>query len=578
MSNWIENVRWRDLLFFLGCALYVCSMVTPDHYTPWTAAINDGLGFSSVMVFVVFVVCFRKKMWVDVGVLAVLSVSLIPLMQRAFGLLSYNSDVFLVSDYLWCLAGGVFVGGNLYVAQKEEKINFINIFLISIYSSGIILALLGVAQWLGVADRVFGYFSASVYFDERMCSNLLQPNMLATALLFSFGASLCLVKRNLMEMPLFFSGSFLLILCVAATFSKAGLISLALIFLYMHFLYFKDKSLYFSSYGTLCFVTFFSSSVYVLAFFGLPYVADGLFIRPLTSTMTLDSVGLRGVLYRQMLFAISQNPWIGYGWNNVRLAQQIGALKFPGVEYTLYSHNFFLDIFVWNGVFLGGILSAVICFWVFGVAFASKRVRKTGFSVVIIPFIFHSLVEYPYAYSAYLLVFGVLMGVMGAEFGMRGWLVRKYYAFVAVVFYFVVNLIVFRDYSVYRSGYVSNSLRVNGVREFKNVVPGRLWILDGEQDALEAMLVKVSSHMKPKDVELLDKASSRFYSGYLIHNSILADYLSGNVNRACRKMAVYESINPPARVRGMEATFLSDLSSDALAKCSKKIIGKYRSV
>ena len=65
-----------------------------------------------------------------------------------------------------------------------------------------------------------------------------------------------------------------------------------------------------------------------------------------------------------MLDAISRAPWLGYGWNEMSVAQSLVAPDHPAVrEMVDHSHNMLLDLMVWNGVPLGLLMFGVFVWW-----------------------------------------------------------------------------------------------------------------------------------------------------------------------------------------------------------------------
>ena len=62
---------------------------------------------------------------------------------------------------------------------------------------------------------------------------------------------------------------------------------------------------------------------------------------------------LRLGIWQQMLYAISDRPWFGYGWNQTSVAQVAVSEYYRIPEWVRSSHNFVLDFLVWNGLLIG---------------------------------------------------------------------------------------------------------------------------------------------------------------------------------------------------------------------------------
>ncbi|MBZ0333192.1 PglL family O-oligosaccharyltransferase [Marinobacter sp. AL4B] len=124
---------------------------------------------------------------------------------------------------------------------------------------------------------------------------------------------------------------------------------------------------------------------------------------------------IRTDMWMSFLVAIIERPWIGYGWGQVSLAQLAVENMYPAVGLTQYSHNLFLDLLIWNGIPLGLTLFVLLnLLWgkLFFVASSSKGFYSLCcFSVILI----HGLLEYPHAYSYFLLLAGFFIGISARD-------------------------------------------------------------------------------------------------------------------------------------------------------------------
>ena len=75
-------------------------------------------------------------------------------------------------------------------------------------------------------------------------------------------------------------------------------------------------------------------------------------------------------MWQQVWEAIWLQPWTGYGWNQVSNAQAAVVGHYPDSRLIEHSHSLPLDLLVWNGVPLGGLIVAVAVVWSSGQACA----------------------------------------------------------------------------------------------------------------------------------------------------------------------------------------------------------------
>src|SRR5690606_32669210 len=91
----------------------------------------------------------------------------------------------------------------------------------------------------------------------------------------------------------------------------------------------------------------------------------------------------RLTIWQIMCDAIGRAPWLGYGWNQVTLAQQAAALDNPTQgEMFQNSHNFALDVFAWMGVPLGCVVLVAVAVWLIR---AIRGVRSSSQWSLLVP-------------------------------------------------------------------------------------------------------------------------------------------------------------------------------------------------
>jgi hypothetical protein len=130
------------------------------------------------------------------------------------------------------------------------------------------------------------------------------------------------------------------------------------------------------------------------------------------STSMADSPRLH--IYQQLVWAVFDRPWTGYGWMQTAYAQSVAAeYVFGGVE-TDYAHNLILDFLVWFGIPMGILLLLTF----FAVAIYNWRRSEIHYKmayVMFAPLVVHSQLEFPFAYAFFLLPAGALLGYLGGH-------------------------------------------------------------------------------------------------------------------------------------------------------------------
>jgi len=117
-----------------------------------------------------------------------------------------------------------------------------------------------------------------------------------------------------------------------------------------------------------------------------------------------------------MLAALRESPWLGYGWAEVivGVSHIATSMPTPVFEMTEYSHTLPLDLMMWNGVPLGLMICAALLWWLVR---HIQRLRDEGAAFalgVVLVIGAYSLVEFPYAYTFFLVPLGLMMGAADA--------------------------------------------------------------------------------------------------------------------------------------------------------------------
>ena len=112
-----------------------------------------------------------------------------------------------------------------------------------------------------------------------------------------------------------------------------------------------------------------------------------------------------------MLDAISQEPWFGYGWQQVGAAQQRVALDHPPMsDYFEHSHNFILDLLLWNGIPVGILISILLAWWLVSRVREVADAGSVWFLVLVSGILIHGMLEFPLEYAYFLIPLGLVMG------------------------------------------------------------------------------------------------------------------------------------------------------------------------
>ena len=400
-----------SLLFFTAAWLL------PNHYPPWANFHSEfltflGLGFLALML----LKHLQENVVVPGIAVAALALAVIPWVQHVANLVFYLGDAYISSFYCVGLAVAIAVG-YVYSSLRVETANGLwllpaHFLLIAALVSG----LLAILQWLSLTDS-FAVFVTPSDIGDRAMANLGQPNQLGTLLLMGLVALVLMFELRKVSQLLLVLGSVFLTWGIVLTDSRTAILSALVMsgfLLYkIRVCYVSDKPLRLQNLHILLWLIMFC-----LATVSLPWVNSTLLLDGERNIGFLQGNG-RAAIWLQTLYAIYESPWLGYGWNQTPAAQAVGALHSPGELAFTNAHNIVLDLLAWVGLPLGLLITVGFVYWLFARIKAAQSTQAIYAMAMLLPFLVHSLLEFPFAYAYFLLTAGLLIGIIEADCPMK---------------------------------------------------------------------------------------------------------------------------------------------------------------
>ena len=385
----------------------------------------------------------------------------IPLAQYSFGLIIFAGTAWISTAYLGGFLLALLTGARWESASPGHLADglFLAVGIAALLSVGLQLH-----QWLWL--DLLDIWSMGEGFG-RPFANFGQPNNLGTFLLWGvLAAAWGLVRRRISAGPALLMAIYLLF-GLALTQSRTAWIGVVLLVgaSWGWRRLWTDRRVPWvvmglGVYFALCVV----SVSWLNHFFLLVLPSDGI-------DLVRMSGELRTVAWTLFMDSAMQQPFFGYGWNQVGLAQLNAALGHPslGILFS-HSHNLFLDLVLWCGLPLGLFVSICLVRWMW------RRLRAVGNAkdAVLLMFLLvvanHAMLEFPLHHAYFLLPVGLIMGVVDVRLRARPMLVVGRWSVVAVWLASAALLgLVIRDYAQVESSY--QALRFEWAR-IKSVTRG----------------------------------------------------------------------------------------------------------
>lgn len=324
------------------------------------------------------------------------------------------------------------------INYSQVMIFLTHLFLIS----GLLSAICAYIQWLGFSNDQSYLLNL---IGNRPYANFAQPNHLATFLFLSFISLYYLYEKEKLNPILTILFFVILIWGVVLTQSRTSWLVITFIPL---FILFKSKKINFRISKLQLFSLV---ACFWLMVISLPYVNQFLSayfnIAQSSSLIERATTGhLRLNIWNQMIHAIWEKPWLGYGWGQTTAAQYAVVDRYPGTEWASSAHNVVLDILVWCGIPIG--LSIVLYFaylyWDF--LTKSKSIETICATLMISAVLIHAMLEYPLHYAYFLLPVGFLCGICLAEQNVRTIEISSKWGYLIVIIGFITLYQVFKEY------------------------------------------------------------------------------------------------------------------------------------
>lgn len=404
----VSPIDLRSALLVAGMTL---CWLTPNHFMPWLSFDAD-FGMTVVLLAACTACVGSPGHW-RVGGLALgaAAAASIPFVQLGAGLIYFSGDAWMFGGGLFGVALAIGLGSTLEARHRGAVAGSV---LVAAFCASVLSVGIQAWQWLRLdvpADLPeLEWWLLSLPPGARPFANLGQPNQLSTLLLWGLAGTWWIYsRRRIGGVAAAFAAAYLLF-GLAMTQSRSGWIGLAMMAV-MAWTYRRplDSARYRVALAALL-------AYFVLLTVAWSSINEALHLSAAESMENRLSAGARVLNWKACLAAIAQRPWFGFGWGQVAVAQQSAVLVHPASgEYFAYAHNLILDLLLWNGVPLGGLLAASFAIWVLD---RFRRVASADaaiLSMAVCAFLVHALLEYPHAYLYLLLPASLMLGSLSVS-------------------------------------------------------------------------------------------------------------------------------------------------------------------
>ena len=379
-----------------------------NHYPPWVTAHSELL--SALALGALWLGALRAGKRADIALpasaLFLLAMAAVPLLQTVVGPIFFFGDGWIAALYLAATALAV------VAAAHTSKPTGTALAVGGAWTLLTAALLSSAIAWVQRFDLDAGplvLHIAPVRPGRAPFANLAQPNQLASLLALGLAGLWFLFEQGRVARRWAVTLALLLCVSLAMTLSRTPVLMFAV----------AAPALWLAQrrwpVRTRASVVAPLAGVWALAFVAWPRVIEAIHLAPGASVTNRMQAGPRTVIWSQLWDAVWLQPWTGFGWNQVSVAQVAVAANHPLSRYVEHSHNLLLDLLLWNGVPLGLLIIVVSGLWLW------RRVRAVRdpqglFGLLVAGLLLaHAMVEFPLDYLYFLVPFGVAIGLVEAS-------------------------------------------------------------------------------------------------------------------------------------------------------------------
>lgn len=511
------------MLNVIAFLLIGTAFLIPNSFVPWTTFWLESSSFAGLAILIyIFTKSKSHKISLDIAICAIAFFSII------FIDFLFRKDTF-IGDYVLGILYGMAFFSATFVGQNTKKQN---IFFFAVISASIISTVLATLQWS--QPGLNHLYIREVPLGGRAFANTGQPNHLSTLLVMG------LLAIYALQYAISFLTKHLLIfiICfgIALTQSRTGILQVLVSSILLAIMLpgtLRQRIIFLFPLTALLACTLLTS-----------YLSDFLAITSNRNTLETGLQSLRLQHWLSMLEAIKHNIWWGIGWLGTAKAHLHYSIN-PAQEGVLsYSHNIFLDFFVWFGLIGGTILTTATSRILFSFFKCKSNYTQKICWIAFTNFIIHSSLEYPFAYLHILIPAGIFFGISLSD-GKNNYSISKNLIIANVVILSSTGFIIF--FSVIKITPEIQYLRFNHAKiiSTQDNYTTNYSIIDQLESQVRTYYKQPSENISTDELEKYEKSADRFSLAQIVFHAALANKYIGNEKKAEFYMRKLCEINKP---------------------------------
>lgn len=456
------------LIFIFSFIFFFLSILNPIHTLPWPSFFSEFFCYIAGWLLILKLYFYKVELTIDI--VPFLFIVFIPLIQYLFG------EIFFFSNFFFSTLGLFYFFLMLIVGFNFKIRNFNIVMYLSIFFliAGFFSSLIAILQWMGLAENKLFVMGLT---GSRPYGNMAQPNHLATFLCIGIFSLWYFFEKYKINNFILLSLIIIFSIAILLTQSRTAWLILLLFFIFLS-ISIKKYSLRLS-FKKIGFIIF----IMLLEGMGLPYfdsILSSNFNVKQNFTLLERATGgyQRLEIWNQMVHAIIEQPWYGYGWNQATAAQFKVVDYIYNKEWLTSAHNIILDLMVWCGVPIGVLIVLYLLYIYIKIILNISDLESIFSFLTISSILIHSLLEFPLYYSYFFIPFGLLFGyILGYKYKVY-FKINSLFILFFLIFNLILGVAIFKEYLRIDDNIFSGKLHAMGNQRDKVKLPYKLFFFD----------------------------------------------------------------------------------------------------
>jgi hypothetical protein len=532
------NSKYLTLPLLVFALFLLNSYLIPFHYHPYRSYYND----ASAILGVIAASCWiglrsNAVLRIPISVILPLFLIIIIGLQTWNGLLLFPVDSIFPILYLVSFAIALIFGATLTIHPKGLKELAFTLTVVFI-SAGLLSVSFQLVQLFNLNWYPY-VMPLSHARNPRAFGNLGQPNLLSLLLCFSIASCWYLYVTRQIKAQLGMSFVIFLLMGLVFAQSRIGWVILPVLFLLCW--HQPPDCPKVSKIALIILLGLFVSLVIfapdLMQYFGITLDR---------AEQRAGQISVRVVLWKQAWAISLLHPWFGSGWFQFGAQQAMLSSLFPPTEYSDYAHNIVLGFAAEIGWLMTFLLFLAALYWAYHCCIRWwKNLQVRYMSMILLPMLLHSLVEFPLWFAYMLMPFGVIVGALTTlQFGWRDVILAKTW----MVMFFISSVLALAaitwDYNRVVDGFIALAWQQAGEKKgIGSTDKPPLTLFPQFYDYFKVARISIGPKMSEEDIQFLERIALRFAFTPILDRLALAYAANQRPTEALQVLVAIQRLN-----------------------------------